>query len=158
MTQKRITLINQRKIEAEIAVPLIKGFALEVGEEKALEISGKVIRNLARKAGRRVAISLGSDDMVAFAGVVKNMWAKDNALEIKFLEQTPEKLFFDVIRCRYFEQYVKMGMQDYGFCLSCNRDGAFSKGFNPHIVMKRSTTLMQGGPCCDFRFFTSPGG
>ncbi len=157
MNEKTISLIDQRKIEAEIAEPLINGFALEMGKEKAFEIAGKVIRDLAKKAGRDVSKALGADDMAAFAGVVKDMWAKNNALEIKFLEQTPEKLAFDVIRCRYYEQYEKMGITDYGFCLSCNRDGAFCRGFNPRIIMKRTTTLMQGGPCCDFRFFLDSG-
>jgi len=45
-----------------------------------------------------------------------------------------------------------MGIKDLGFCLSCCRDEAFARGFNPLIKLVRTQTIMEGGPVCDFRF------
>ncbi|QTA78398.1 L-2-amino-thiazoline-4-carboxylic acid hydrolase domain-containing protein [Desulfonema limicola] len=146
-------VLNQRKIEAEIASALIKGFEQEVGSEKAIEIASKTIRGLARDAGKRIAETNGSNDMKALAKVVKEMWSKDNALEIELLEETSDKLFFNVKQCCYAEMYINSGLSDFGYCLSCNRDAAFVNGFNPDIIMKRTKTIMEGAICCDFRFY-----
>jgi hypothetical protein len=48
--------------------------------------------------------------------------------------------------------YVRLGVKEFGSCLSCQRDEAFIKGFNPHIKLVRTRTIMQGGETCDFRF------
>jgi hypothetical protein len=48
--------------------------------------------------------------------------------------------------------YEKMGIEDIGFILSCNRDFSFMKGFNPQIELKRKKTIMEGAEHCDFRF------
>jgi hypothetical protein len=57
-----------------------------------------------------------------------------------------------VLNCRYAGLYEEMGIKDLGFCLSCCRDEAFARGFNPLIKLVRTQTIMEGGPVCDFRF------
>jgi hypothetical protein len=48
--------------------------------------------------------------------------------------------------------YERLGMKELGFCLSCSRDEAFARGFNPRLRLARSQTIMQGAPFCDFHF------
>ena len=91
--------------------------------------------------------------MAELAHVVRTVWAQDNVLEIEFLKETADRLFFNVRRCGYAEMYKKSGLSDFGYCLSCNRDKAFVAGFNPDIVMKRTRTIMEGASFCDFRFY-----
>ena len=46
----------------------------------------------------------------------------------------------------------QVGLREFGYCLSCCRDNPFVEGFNPKIKFKRTQTIMEGAPYCDFRY------
>ena len=94
---------------------------------------------------------MGEQTLEAFARSL-DRWRENGALEIEVLEQTPEKLSFNVTRCRYAEMYRALGLADLGASLSCQRDYALVQGFNPDIHLDRTQTIMEGAPHCDFRF------
>ncbi len=147
----RLPLLEQREIEARIVGPLIRAFAAEIGEERTLAIVRPLIRELARESGGELARLLGEQTMEAFAKTL-GRWQENDALEIEILEQSPERLSFNVTRCRYAEMYRALGLSDLGASLSCERDGALVEGFNPDITLTRTQTIMEGASCCDFRF------
>ena len=146
-----LTLLQQREIEARVVGPLIRGFAAELGPEKALEVVRGVIVNLAHEAGADLARRLGEASLEAFAGGL-DRWSEGGALEIDVLERSPERLSFNVTRCKYAEMYRALGLADLGGSLSCQRDFAMIEGFNPDITLERTQTLMEGASHCDFRF------
>ncbi len=146
-----LTLLQRREIEAKVVGPLIRGFAAELGTEKALEVVRKVIAGLAHDAGAELAARLGEASLEAFASCL-DRWSEGGALEIDVLEATPERLDFNVTRCRYAEMYRALGLADLGSSLSCLRDFALIEGFNPDIELTRTQTLMEGASHCDFRF------
>ncbi len=150
-----LTLLHQREIEAKIVGPLIRGFAAEIGTEKTLEVVRSVIVNLAHEAGADLAGRLGEASLEAFARGI-DRWTEGGALEMEILEQTPERLSFNVTRCKYAEMYRALGLADLGGSLSCRRDFALIEGFNTGISLERTQTLMEGATYCDFRF-RSPG-
>ena len=45
-----------------------------------------------------------------------------------------------------------LGIPELGAVLSCNRDAALIEGFNPSVTLVRTQTIMEGAPCCDFRY------
>lgn len=148
-----LSLIERRKIEAGIVVPLIKGYAEALGIDKSISVATAVIQQLARDAGRQIAEDRGADTLTEFADVVRTLWSRGGkTLEIEFMETSDTVLTFNVKRCLYAEQYEKLGIGGYGYCLSCSRDAAFAEGFNPKIKMTRTQTVMEGAPHCDFRF------
>jgi hypothetical protein len=147
----RLQLLEQREIEARIVGPLVRAFASELGNEKALAIVGQVVRELARQSGGELARILGDQTLVAFAQSL-DRWRENGALEIDIIEQSPEKLSFNVTRCRYAEMYRALGLADLGGSLSCQRDYALADGFNPSIQLIRTQTIMEGASHCDFRF------
>ena len=147
----RLPLLEQREIEARIVGPLVRAFAAELGEDHALAIVGQVIRELARQSGGELAQVLGEQTLDAFARTL-DRWRENGALEIEVLEQTPEKLSFNVTRCRYAEMYRALGLADLGENLSCQRDYALAEGFNAAIHLDRTQTIMEGARHCDFRF------
>jgi hypothetical protein len=63
-----------------------------------------------------------------------------------------QKIERNVTRCRYTELYEKMGLLQLGVIFSCGRDFALIKGFNEKIILKRTQTIMEGAPYCDFRY------
>jgi hypothetical protein len=149
--QSKLPLLEQRELEARIVGPLIRAFAAEIGEGRALEIVRDVITGLARQSGAELAQILGDRTLEAFAQSL-GRWRENGALEIDVLEQTPEHLFFNVTRCRYAEMYRSLGMAELGSSLSCQRDFALAEGFNSRIQLARTQTIMAGAPYCDFRF------
>jgi hypothetical protein len=144
-------LIEQREIEARIVGPLVLAFADEFGREKTLEIVRGVIVELARTRGRQLAEDLGQTTLDAFASTLE-LWKQNDALSIEMLEQTPERLSFNVTRCRYAELYRTLGLAELGATLSCQRDFSLAEGFNPDFRLTRTQTIMEGAAHCDFRF------
>ena len=82
----------------------------------------------------------------------KEPWTRNNALEIEVLAADDHRYSFNVTRCRYAEMYKELGIPELGSILSCGRDYAMSQGFNSHIKLSRSQTIMQGASHCDFRY------
>ena len=146
-----LTLLEQRAIEANIAGPLIRAFSARFGESETLAVVRQVVTELARSSGEQLAAQLGDDGLPSFARGLER-WKEGGALELEVLEATPERLDFNVNRCRYAEMYRALGLQDLGASLSCCRDFALIEGFNPSITLERTQTLMEGAPFCDFRF------
>jgi hypothetical protein len=152
-----IPLLQRREIEAQIVGPLVRAFADAFGREETVEVLRSVIVDLARQGGEELARSLGESSLEAFAATL-GRWQEGGALEIDLLERSPERLSFNVVRCRYAEMYRRLGLEDLGSTLSCARDFALAEGFSPEIELERTQTLMQGAPFCDFRFRRVPGG
>ncbi len=147
----KLPLLAQRELEARIVGPLVRAFADEIGDERALEIVRGVIARLACQAGDDLANRLGDRSLEAFVSALGS-WSEGGALELKILEQSSDRLSFNVTRCRYAEMYRALGLQDLGASLSCSRDLHLIAGFNPGITLERTQTIMEGAEFCDFRF------
>jgi hypothetical protein len=150
-----VGILVRREIEALLAVPLIRGFMEEVGREKAMDIVGNVIRDLALQSGRLLATLSGGNSMESLAKGVP-LFSQGGALEIDVLEAGRDKISMNVTRCRYAEMYKEHGMEEFGYLLSCGRDFSLVEGFNPKIRLTRTQTIMEGADHCDFRFTMEP--
>lgn len=146
-----ISLLQRREIEARIVGPILRAVREELGQERTLALVQRVIAGLARESGAAMARAVGEASLSAFAGCL-DQWKEGGALEFDLLEQSPERLSFNVTRCRYAELYRALGLADLGASLSCRRDGALAEGFNPAIALERTQTIMEGAAFCDFRF------
>jgi hypothetical protein len=151
----RLRLLQRREIEARIVGPLVRAYARELGQERALEVLREVVEQLARDSGAALAHEAGDTSLTAFASVL-DRWTEGGALELDVLEQSEDHLDFNVTRCRYAELYRSLGLADLGASLSCCRDGALVEGFNPEIGLSRTQTIMEGAPFCNFRFSWRP--
>jgi hypothetical protein len=151
----QIGVLRRREIEARVLAPLLEAFGREFGRERVLEVARDVIVELAQAQGREVARTAGGDDIAALAGALEP-WTRNGSLEMRTLRRTERELHFDVTRCRYAEMYRALGIPELGAVLSCNRDFAFGSGFNPRLRLRRTQTIMEGAPHCDFRFTLAP--
>jgi len=77
-----ISILDRRKIEAQIAGPLIKAFIEELGEDKALAVVHSVIGKLARQSGMDLAKALGGNTMADLARGL-TAWAKGMPMKWK---------------------------------------------------------------------------
>jgi hypothetical protein len=146
-----ITLLQQREIEAKIIGPVFRAFAEEIGIERAKEILAGVIKDLARTNGCAAAQAVDGND-VAHLGEAIETWRTGDALTLDILQRDEKRLEFNVTRCQFAEMYRRLGLEDLGSILSCNRDAAMIEGFNPEIEFLRTQTLMKGAEHCDFRY------
>ncbi|MDY0092350.1 MAG: L-2-amino-thiazoline-4-carboxylic acid hydrolase [Candidatus Vecturithrix sp.] len=149
--KERMSLLARREIEARMAVPLLEAFAREVGEQLAREVAAEVIQSLAKQSGQQLAEQLGGNSLADLARGIA-FWQQGDAMSIELLEQSETTLAFHVVKCRYADMYRESGFSDYGMILSCNRDFAMIQGFNAQIKLSRTQTIMEGYPCCDFRY------
>ena len=111
------------------------------------------IRKAAIAEGRAFA-KRAPGGVTSMADFIKlyELWTADGALEMEVLEATDEKFDFNITRCRYAETYREMGLAKIGHLMSCNRDGTFCQGYDPKIRLERKQTIMEGAPCCTFRY------
>ncbi len=150
-------LLERRRIEAEFTKGILEVLAAEIGRDRAIEILRKAIEAMAEKAGAAFAAetmqgeSEKPADLQAFAQILPR-WQAGDALAVTLHTQDAAQLDFDVTHCAFADMYRELGLGELGFVLSCNRDGGFSKGFNPAIELTRTQTIMNGASHCDFRF------
>lgn len=145
--------LTKRRLQAQVIGPIFAEMAAEFGEEKAAQILDRAIRKAAIAEGQEFA-KKAPDGQTSMADFIKlyDHWTADGALEMKVLQATDEHFDFDITRCRYAETYKEMGLGKIGHLLSCNRDGTFCEGYDPNITLARKQTIMEGAPCCTFRY------
>ena len=147
-----LPIIERRRIEAEIVGHLYRELVGRLGEEAARDIIDGAIRKAAIANGEACRSDLGRmPDFKDFEAILP-AWTADDALTIDVKEASPERLSYDVTRCRYAETYKEMGLAEIGALLSCNRNAAFCEGYNPAMTLERTETTMAGGRRCDFRY------
>jgi hypothetical protein len=144
-------VLTRREVEARILKPLLDALGDEFGQERVLELTRQTIIQIARQQGEQIAESQGGNSLAHFAASLED-WKKGDAMRIELLEQSEQKFFFNVTRCRYAELYQELGIPKLGQILSCNRDASLMQGFNGKIRLTRTQTIMEGAPLCDFRY------
>ena len=148
-----IPTLTRRRLQAQVIGPIHREMVAAIGKEKADAILEVAIRKAAIAEGKEFA-KKAPGGVTSMADFIKlyELWTADGGLEMKVIEASDERFDFDVVRCRYAETYVEMGLGEIGHLLSCNRDGTFCQGYDKNITLDRKQTIMQGAPCCTFRY------
>jgi fumarate reductase iron-sulfur subunit len=145
-----LSLLEQRKIEARVLIPLIEAFESRLGKREAHEVVRKVIEEASLKRGREIASQGIGTPIEKFKSLIP-IFCEGGALELVVLNHSHDIYDFNVTRCRYAEFYKEMGTSDLGFLLSCTRDFALARGISDKLELIRTRTIMQGAGYCDFR-------
>ena len=146
-----IPTLTKRRLQAEVIGPIYAEMVEQLGAEKAAAILDAAIRKAAIDEGKYFAAKAGQTSMADFIKLYEH-WTADGALEMTVLKADDTSFDFDITRCRYAETYKEMGLGGIGHLLSCNRDGTFCQGYDPAITLERKQTIMEGAPCCTFRY------
>lgn len=155
--QGEMGILARRRIEAEIIKPIYEILKRDFGIEQAQAVIAEAIRGAAVKAGQQFAAKEADGTSIASFVALQVLWEKDDALSVTVQREDVDHYDYDVNRCRYAEMYHAMGLGEIGHLLSCERDAKFIVGYDPRIELTRTTTLMQGGPRCDFRYRMTDG-
>ena len=147
----KIGVLTRREVEARILIPVIDALGETFGREAVLSVVQSTIVKIARQQGADLSSLMGNNSLQHFYETLQ-FWTRDDALEIKVIEESEDVLSFNVTRCRYAELYDSLGIRDIGTVFSCARDFALIEGFNPDVTLTRTQTIMEGAPFCDFRY------
>ncbi|MFN0095462.1 MAG: L-2-amino-thiazoline-4-carboxylic acid hydrolase [Dehalococcoidia bacterium] len=151
-----LTLLERRRVEAGVLIPMIRAFQAAFGVGEANAIAADVIRTLARDQGAAIRERANIQTM----GDLQQRMAKgpisEGSLIVDVVEQDEERVGFNVTRCKFKEMYEEMGAGDLGFLLSCNRDFASFEAMAPNLAFSRTQTRMEGADFCDFRYRLRP--
>ncbi len=146
-----LSMIEKRRIEAEILKHVYDQLKASHGVEVARSTIGEAVRRSALEQASRFAAQQGSTSLQAFIDM-QSLWTAEGALTIEEVGRSESTYAFNVVRCRYSEMYKAMGLGEIGGLLSCQRDGTFCEGYDPKLKLERTQTIMQGASHCDFRF------
>jgi hypothetical protein len=147
-----IPILHKRRIEGELIKLFYENLIPRLGKPAAQDVIRSVVRASAiAQAKGFAAKEPGGPDLQSFIAI-QSHWTAEDALMIDVIRQDAEHYDFNVTRCRYAEMYREMGLGEIGHLLSCNRDGAFSEGYDEKLEFARSQTIMQGASHCDFRY------
>jgi L-2-amino-thiazoline-4-carboxylic acid hydrolase len=150
-----IGVLKRREIEARLLAPIVDALGEKFGRQAVLQVIQDVVTGIARRQGRELATRLGRNDLRAYGDSVEP-WSRNDALQLRILDQNESALNFDVTKCRYAELYRNLGIEELGSILSCGRDATLIEGFNGEIALERKHTILQGYSACDFRFSKRP--
>ncbi|WP_431822878.1 L-2-amino-thiazoline-4-carboxylic acid hydrolase [Burkholderia sp. F1] len=150
--ETRLGILARRRIEAEIIKPIYEIMKREFGVERAQAVIAEAVRGAAVDAGRTFAAQEPDGTSVKSFIALQVLWEKDDALDVEVRRVDDAHYDYDVRRCSYAEMYHAMGLGEIGHLLSCARDSYFIQGYDPRIALTRTTTIMQGGARCDFRY------
>tara|TARA_R110002167_G_scaffold36601_4_gene115609 strand:- start:381 stop:821 length:441 start_codon:yes stop_codon:yes gene_type:complete len=142
-----MTQLERVKAQMEVLVPLVRRLRTELGQSRADALVKDALDAANRAHGEKLA-ARGVD----VQGMVQGLeaFAAGEALDYEVVERDDRRLGFDVKRCRYAEHMDRIGARDLGPLLVCGVDRPVAEGMG--VDFERTQTLMQGAPCCDFRY------
>lgn len=141
----KISEIDAVKIQARAMIPVVKALEAEFGKEKVHDIVGKAIaESYAEFVASRVS------ERNTHPGEADQSFEYDVDSEV--VEQTDKTYFVNMTRCAYADYFRKIGEPEIGALLACGMDFPVEKKLRPNWEFRRTQTLMQGAPYCDFRW------
>lgn len=158
MTDKTATvddlpLLERRRIEAMVLIPVIRAMQARFGVDEVNEVVADAIKNLARSQGAAQREAHAIETVVELSQRFRSGGpVSEGSLTIEVVEDDTERFGFDVTRCQFVEMYDELEAGELGFLLSCNRDFASFEGMAPGLEFNRTQTRMQGASHCDFRY------
>src|SRR5664279_1113440 len=157
MVDPKLSLLEKTQIQAQVLVPVMRALRDELGREKA----DALVRDALRDWSKALFADVGND----IEGSPKRKWATmQSALadftekEVTFdlLRQDKGTYEFDVTSCRFAQFFRALGEPELGALLVCATDVDIVDAAGGEVNFERTQTLMQGAPCCTFRYKFEP--
>lgn len=154
MDSKTISLLDEARLQAGVIVPILRALRAELGKEKADRIVGDSLRAWARDLYHRIGEAKPGTPRQKWDAV----WAEDmrprigEAVDREMLKDDGTVREYNVTRCQYAEFFRALGEPDLGAILLCDSDFHIADVAGDSLEFRRTQTIMQGAPYCDFRY------
>jgi predicted ArsR family transcriptional regulator len=153
LVDPNISLLNKVRIQAQVLLPVMRALRSELGKDKA----DALVRSALRDWSKQVFADIGHE----IEGSKRRKWATLQAALTDATErevtyethrQDKEALEFDVTSCRFADFFRALDEPELGALLVCRTDFDIAAVSDGAVSLDRKDTLMQGGPCCTFRY------
>jgi len=150
----KIPLLDEVKLQAEVILPVLRALRAELGTSRADAIVGDALRQWARDLYHRIGESKAGTPREKWDAV----WAEDmrprigDAVEREMLRDDGAVREYNITRCQYAEFFKSLGEPELGGILLCDSDFHIADVGGANVEFKRTQTIMQGAPYCDFRY------
>ena len=124
--------LQRRKIEGRVLMPFIDACRKRFGDGPTRDSFSQRSASLPLAEGARWAEAFGGD-IGGLRRIAEEVWAGGGGMELEVIDQTADRLDFDVTRCGYAEFYKELGLVELGYQIHCTRDFAMITGFNDDI-------------------------
>jgi hypothetical protein len=157
LVDPRISLLDKTRIQAQVLVPVMRALRAEIGKEKA----DAIVKGALRDWSKQVFAAIGNDiegsprrKWAAMQGAYNDVTQREVTFDI--LRQDEGALHIDVTSCRFAEFFRALGEPELGALLICAGDVDIAEAASGEVSLDRAQTIMQGAPCCTFRYKFEP--
>ncbi|MAB12466.1 L-2-amino-thiazoline-4-carboxylic acid hydrolase [Parvibaculum sp.] len=156
-TQPDDSLMREVEAQAEVLVPVLHALRAEIGEEKANRLVLGAVAEERRRKLQCAAQNAGGPGKKAWASAMADLGRRvGDSVDYKWLRQEEGALDYDVTSCAFAQLFRAMDEPDLGRALVCDIDTDMATANAPNVELTREQTLMQGAPCCTFRYRFHP--
>jgi len=157
LVDPKISMLDKTRLQARVLVPVMHALRAELGKEKA----DAIVRAALRDWSRELFAAVGNDieggprrKWVAMQGAFNDVTQQEVSFDI--LRNDDEALHIDVASCRFAEFFRALGEPELGALLVCYADVDIAEAAGGGVSLDRAQTIMQGAPCCTFRYKFEP--
>jgi predicted ArsR family transcriptional regulator len=153
MVDPKVSLLDKTKMQAQVLVPLLRALRTELGKDKA----DALVRGALRDWSRQLFAAIGHE----VEGSARRKWAtlykamaevSEREVTVDMRRRDKEALEFDITSCRFAEFFRMLGEPELGALLVCEADVDIAAPGGSDVSFTRAQTIMQGAPCCTFRY------
>lgn len=142
------SILEATRIQARIVIPIVKALEKELGKERAHAIVGEAIAqnyvSWRNKLGFDADSHPGRDDAEGKKPAFP--------VEHEVVEDSDGAYGHNIVGCAFADYFRSIGEPEIGALMTCGVDFAAEAHMRPGWDFSRTQTLMQGAPCCDFRW------
>ncbi len=149
-----LSLLDEVKLQAEVILPVLRALRAELGKDRADRLVGDALRKWASDLYHRIGEAKTGTPREKWDAV----WAEDmrprigDAVEREMLRDDAGGRDYNITRCKYAEFFKQLGEPELGGILLCDSDFYLADVGGPSVEFRRTQTIMQGAPYCDFRY------
>ena len=149
-----LSLLDEVKLQADVIVPVLRSLRSEIGPARADKIVGDALRRWARDLYHRIGEAKQGTPREKWDAV----WAEDmrprigDAVERDMLKDDGTVREYNITHCKYAEFFKALGEPELGGILLCDSDFHIADVGGLDVEFRRTQTIMQGAPYCDFRY------
>ena len=148
-----LPLLEEVKLQARVLVPVIRALRERIGKEAADELVGGALRRWSRDLHRRIGEEKAEGARERWDAIWADLRPRiGNDAVSEMLRNDAGAREFNVTRCAYAEFFKALGEPELGRFLVCDLDLDIAEVGAPEVEFKRTQTIMQGAPYCDFRY------
>lgn len=148
-----LPLLDEVKLQAKVLVPLIRAMREKMGKAEADALVAVALREWSRDLHRRIGEGKPGGAREKFDAIWADLRTRiGDTIDREMLVDDGEVREYNVTRCGYADFFKALGEPELGGVLLCNMDFDIVAVGAPDVELRRSQTIMQGAPYCDFRW------